>query len=84
MSALVDEGQGLSLRRAGELADKPALIDGPSDRTISYARLAALVERAAAGLAARGFGAGDVLALYAPTFPSTPWPRLRPSQEGAR
>ena len=50
-------------------ADKPALIDGPSGRTLTYGRLAAGVERVAAGLAERGLGKGDVLAIYSPNLP---------------
>jgi acyl-CoA synthetase (AMP-forming)/AMP-acid ligase II len=48
---------------------RAALIDASSGRTISYAQLAPMIRRAAAGLAARGFGAGDVLAIYAPNVP---------------
>ena len=50
------------LEHADELGDKPALIDGPSGRTVTYAELGAGVRALAAGLAARGFGKGDVLA----------------------
>jgi acyl-CoA synthetase (AMP-forming)/AMP-acid ligase II len=57
------------LEHAGRLADKPALVDAASGRSISYGRLAGGVERVAAGLAARGFGEGDVLALYSPNLP---------------
>jgi acyl-CoA synthetase (AMP-forming)/AMP-acid ligase II len=57
------------LARAGALGDKPALIDAPSGRTITYAQLAASVGAGAAGLAARGFGKGDVFAHYAPNLP---------------
>src|SRR5919202_6767774 len=57
------------LARAGELGDKPALIDAPSGRTISYAQLAESVRAVAAGLTARGFGKGDVFAHYAPNLP---------------
>jgi acyl-CoA synthetase (AMP-forming)/AMP-acid ligase II len=57
------------LEHAGHLADKPALVDAASGRSISYARLVGGVERVAAGLAARGFGEGDVLALYSPNLP---------------
>jgi len=49
--------------------DKPALIDGPSGRTITYAQLPALVARAAAGLAARGFKKGERMAIYSPNLP---------------
>jgi acyl-CoA synthetase (AMP-forming)/AMP-acid ligase II len=57
------------LGRAGELGDKPALIDAPSGRTITYAQLAESVRATAAGLAARGFGKGEVFAHYAPNLP---------------
>jgi acyl-CoA synthetase (AMP-forming)/AMP-acid ligase II len=57
------------LARAGELGDKPALIDGPSGLTITYARLAESVRAVAAGLAERGFAKGDILAHYAPNLP---------------
>jgi acyl-CoA synthetase (AMP-forming)/AMP-acid ligase II len=59
----------LVLRQAARLGDKPALIDGGTGRAISYRELAAGVERFAAGLAARGFGPGDALALYCPNLP---------------
>jgi acyl-CoA synthetase (AMP-forming)/AMP-acid ligase II len=66
----------LVLARAQELGDKPALIDAPSGRTLTYGELAAGVERVAAGLAARGFGRGDVLAMFAPNLPEWPLPLL--------
>jgi acyl-CoA synthetase (AMP-forming)/AMP-acid ligase II len=49
--------------------DRPALIDGPSGRSLSYAQLADGVERFAAGLAVRGFGKGDVLGILLPNLP---------------
>jgi acyl-CoA synthetase (AMP-forming)/AMP-acid ligase II len=57
------------LARAGERGDKPALIDGPSGRAITYAELVDSVHGLAAGLAERGFGRGDVFAHYAPNLP---------------
>ena len=57
------------LAQAHERGDKPALIDGPSGRTISYAQLTGLVARAAAGLARRGFKKGDRFAIYSPNLP---------------
>ena len=57
------------LEHAGERADKPALIDGPSGRTITYGELGERIRSLAAGLAARGFGKGDVLAVYSPNVP---------------
>ena len=50
-------------------ADRPALIDGPSGRTLTYGELITGIERTAAGLAARGFAKGDVLAIYSPNLP---------------
>ena len=49
--------------------DKPALIDGPTGRTLTYAQLAGAVKRTATGLAARGFAKGDVFAIYSPNLP---------------
>ena len=57
------------LRHCARLGDKPALIDGPSGRTLSYRQLADTIRRAATGLAARGFKKGDVLAIYSPNLP---------------
>src|SRR5438105_918161 len=57
------------LAGAAERADQPALIDGPSGRALTYGQLAAGVERLAAGLTARGFRRGDVLALFMPNLP---------------
>src|SRR5215217_9662858 len=54
---------------AARRGDKPALVDGPTGRTLTYRQLAGAVERVAAGLAARGFGKGDVLALSSPNLP---------------
>jgi acyl-CoA synthetase (AMP-forming)/AMP-acid ligase II len=56
----------LVLRHTERLADKPALIDGPSGRTLTYGQLAESVRRTAAGLAVRGFRKGNVLAIVAP------------------
>ncbi len=49
--------------------DKPALIDGPSGRTYTYGQLTQDVGKVAAGLAARGFGKGDVFAIFSPNLP---------------
>jgi acyl-CoA synthetase (AMP-forming)/AMP-acid ligase II len=55
--------------RAGLFADKPALVDGLSGRVTTYAQLVGAVRSAAAGLARRGFGKGDVLAIMSPNLP---------------
>ena len=54
---------------ARERGDKPALIDGPSGRSISYAQLPDLIACAAAGLARRGFNKGERFAIYSPNVP---------------
>ena len=57
------------LGRADALADKPALIDGPTGRVLTFAQLKAAIYATAGGLAERGFGKGDVLAILAPNLP---------------
>ena len=59
----------LVLRHAPRLADKPALIDGPSGRSLTYGQLADGVRRVSAGLAQRGFKRGDVFAIFSPNLP---------------
>ncbi len=54
---------------AGDHPDRPALIDGPTGRTLTYAQLVSSIDSFAAGLHARGFGSGDVLAVYMPNLP---------------
>jgi acyl-CoA synthetase (AMP-forming)/AMP-acid ligase II len=57
------------LERAATFGDKPALIDGPSGRTLTYRGWVEAVRRTAAGLSARGFRKGDVFAIYSPNLP---------------
>ena len=57
------------LERTRQFGDKPALIDGPSGRTITYAQLGGAIRLVASGLAKRGFGKGDVFAIYSPNIP---------------
>ena len=57
------------LADAAALGDKPALIDGPSGRTITYAQLAGATRAVATGLAERGFKPGDTAAIFAPNVP---------------
>ena len=57
------------LEAARRWGDKPALIDGPSGRTLTYAQFAGGVERVAASLASRNFGKGDVFAIHSPNLP---------------
>ena len=49
--------------------DKPALIDGASGQVMTYGELEAAIRSLAGGLAAAGFGRGDMLALMAPNSP---------------
>ena len=57
------------LRRVNGHPEKPALIDGTTGRTYSFAELSDVIHRLAGGLAARGFAPGDTLALMAPNLP---------------
>jgi len=50
-------------------ADRPALIDAPSGRTLTYGALVGAVPRIAAGLARRGLRKGDVVMIYSPNLP---------------
>jgi acyl-CoA synthetase (AMP-forming)/AMP-acid ligase II len=58
-----------TLARTGDLGDKPALIDGPSGRTITYAELDEQTAALAGALAGRGIVKGDVVAIYLPNLP---------------
>jgi acyl-CoA synthetase (AMP-forming)/AMP-acid ligase II len=57
------------LEHAAARGDKPAIVEGPTGRTLTYAELVRAVGSVAAGLEARGLRAGDVLALCAPNVP---------------
>ena len=54
---------------AADRADRPALIDGPSGRTLTYGELREATAACAGGLAARGLEKGDVFAIYSPNLP---------------
>lgn len=54
---------------AAARADKPALIDGPTGRTLTYGQLVGAIRLVAASLAQRGFKQGDVFAIYCPNLP---------------
>jgi len=57
------------LRHAVDTPDVVALVDGPTGRSYTYAQLAGLIASFAGGLAARGLGPGDTIALMAPNIP---------------
>jgi acyl-CoA synthetase (AMP-forming)/AMP-acid ligase II len=63
---------GYVLRHAAALGGKPAVIDAATGDSHSYAELAAAAGSFGAGLAARGFGRGSVLAILAPNIPEYP------------
>ncbi|WP_404816338.1 4-coumarate--CoA ligase family protein [Streptomyces thermolineatus] len=60
------------LGRAGEFADRTALVDGVGGLTVTYGQLDAFSRRIAAALAASGLRKGDVLALYSPNTVAYP------------
>lgn len=57
------------LQKAAELRDKPALIEGPTGRTISYTQLVDSIGKAAANLSNRGFKKGEVFGILSPNIP---------------
>src|SRR5918911_73507 len=71
-----------ALRCAGYLADKPALIDGPTGRTLSYGQLARQADRVAAGLQRRGLAKGQVVGLCSPNCPEDAIPFLAVARAG--
>jgi acyl-CoA synthetase (AMP-forming)/AMP-acid ligase II len=60
---------GFVLQRAEALGDKPALIEGPTGRIITYSALAQSVRRVAASLATRGFKKGEVFGILSSNVP---------------
>ena len=57
------------LATAKDRPDHPALIDGVTNQTLSFAQLEDKIRRLAGGLVKHGFAKGDVLALLAPNSP---------------
>src|SRR6266404_7610123 len=56
-------------KSANGILDKPALIDGPTGRTWTYAQLENSVRRTAASLAKKGFKKGDVFVIFSTNCP---------------
>jgi acyl-CoA synthetase (AMP-forming)/AMP-acid ligase II len=52
-----------------EFRDKPALIDGPTGRTLTYGQFEDAVRRTAASLARKGFRKGDVFGIFSTNCP---------------
>src|SRR5688500_3970848 len=57
------------MARAAELGTKPALIEEPTGRVISYSELADAINRVAASLNKIGFRKGDVFGILSPNIP---------------
>ena len=57
------------LERARRFGDKPAFIDGPSGRVMTYRDFEDAVRRQAGGWLERGLAPGDVVAIMAPNCP---------------
>lgn len=70
------------LQHASALGEAPALIDGPSGRTLSFMQVAGAARLVASSLAKRGFGKGDVLAIWMPNIPEYAVPFLAVSMLG--
>src|ERR1700694_4825351 len=62
----------LVLRHADRLGSKVAIVEAGSGRSYTYAELASNATKLGAGLHARGFGKGDVMAIMAPNLPEYP------------
>jgi acyl-CoA synthetase (AMP-forming)/AMP-acid ligase II len=57
------------LRHVDRLRDRPAIIEGPTGRTVTFGDLGEQVQRVATALTRRGFRKGDVFAIYSPNVP---------------
>jgi len=57
------------LKPVGEFKHKPALIDGPTGRTLTFGEFEEAVRRTAASLAKKGFKKGDVFGIFSTNCP---------------
>ena len=71
------------LTRACERGARPALVDSVTGRSITYAQLPELVDRAATGFARLGLGKGDVCAIFSQNTPEYPIAMLALARLGA-
>src|SRR5262249_50082616 len=62
------------LEHAASTPGKPALVEAPTSRAVTYGDVVDGIRRVAAGLSRRGFGKGDVLTIYSPNLPEYPIP----------
>lgn len=53
----------------GPFANKPAIVDGLSGQSVTYGQLYQGIQSFARGLKQKGFGKGDVFAIYCPNSP---------------
>ncbi|MFD7732149.1 AMP-binding protein [Kitasatospora phosalacinea] len=67
----------------GEHADRPALVDGLTGRSVSYRELDAGSRRLAAGLAEAGVAEGDVVVLFSPNSLAYPLALYGTTRTGA-
>lgn len=56
-------------KTTGEFKDKPALIDGPTGRDLTYGQFEDAVRRTAASLTRKGFRKGDVFGIFSTNCP---------------
>src|ERR1700674_1897061 len=59
----------LIFQTTGEFKNKPALVDGPSGRTLTYGQFEDAVRRTAASLARKGFRKGEVFGIFSANCP---------------
>ena len=59
----------LVLSKASSIPDHPAMIDGVTGRSYTFAQLSDAIHRLAGGLRSEGFQEGSILALIAPNSP---------------
>src|SRR5712692_6858145 len=53
----------------GQFKDKPALIDGPAGRSLTYDQFEEAVRRVAVSLVGKGFNKGDVFGIFSTNCP---------------
>jgi acyl-CoA synthetase (AMP-forming)/AMP-acid ligase II len=71
------------LAGAGAYPDRPAIVDVPTGRRLSYGELREQVDAFAAGLAELGVGRGSVVAILLPNLPEYPVVFLGVARAGA-